>query len=187
MSGDGDREPSGGGEPSLGGESSRGGEPALDRESHLDGEPVEHARYARHLRDLAEVSQAGEVELVAAVLRDADPETGRSAVVSHFGERAPRLLADAHFPVWSAAMVRAVAGDPFLTRRLAEWTLIRAVVLGEEWSAEDLTSASDWCQRAVVDHRTATPPEALAVLAVWGRTRWVRAGAGRRLAGSGWR
>ncbi len=154
----------------------------------LDGrELVEHARYARYLRELAQAAEPDEAALVAYVLRDEDAQMARSAVVQHFGRRAPGLLPQAGFPAWVARMTQAVGRDAFLTRRLRGWTLIRALVLSERWTADELVAADDWCQRTVVDLRTPAPPEALAVLAAWGRTKRIRSEAGRRLAGGGWR
>ncbi|SDK98439.1 hypothetical protein SAMN05421806_115135 [Streptomyces indicus] len=150
-------------------------------------EPPEHARFARHIRTLAEVSAEEEGELVAAVLRDPDASMARSAIVRHFDERAPGLLTQGGFPAWATRMRQAVAGDGFLAERLREWTLVHAVVQGEPWSAEELATASDWCQRTVAASETPAPPEALAILAAWGRTRRVRTEAGRRLRGEGWR
>ncbi|WP_162793260.1 hypothetical protein [Streptomyces globosus] len=153
--------------------------------------PPEHWRYARHLDALAAAAAAGtpaagsraeaeaEACAVAAVLRDPDPVMAESAVVTHLDRRAVRLLHSDGFADWAAAMSAAVAGRAFAAGRLREWVLLKAVVRGEPWSAEELARASDWCQRTAV--RSPVPPEALVLLAGAARTRLVRNGAAQRL------
>ncbi|MFD7909443.1 hypothetical protein ACFV30_01780 [Streptomyces sp. NPDC059752] len=147
-------------------------------------EPPEHRRYARHLESLAAAPGAGacaetEAEVVVAVLRDPDRVMAESAVVTHLDRRAVRLLADEEFAAWARAMAAALAGRPFPERRLREWSLLKAVTWGEPWSAEELTAASDWCQRTAV--RLLTSYEALTLLATDARTRRVRFTAAERL------
>ncbi|NXY95698.1 hypothetical protein HYE82_15130 [Streptomyces sp. BR123] len=152
--------------------------------------PPERWRYARHLAALADAAGAAggragaagitaEADVVAAVLRDPDPIMAESAVVTHLDRRATRLLDDAAFPAWADALALVVADRAFPARRLREWTLLRAIGRGEPWSAEELTAASDWCQR------TAAGPlasyEALTLLAGSARTRRVRNAAAQRL------
>lgn len=143
-------------------------------------EPPERWCYARHLAALAAASgEAAEAEAVAVVLRDPDPVMAESAVVTHLNRRAARLLSDGRFPGWAGAMERALHGRVFPSRRLREWTLLKAIGAGEPWSAADLTAASDWCQRTAA--RTVTSYEALGVLAASARTHRVRDAAARRL------
>ncbi len=149
-------------------------------------EPPEHWRYARHLESLAAAPGAGEgagtqaeAEVVAAVLRDPDLVMAESAVVTHLDRRAVQLLAEDEFPAWAHAMAVALAGRAFPERRLREWNLIKAVTRGEAWSAEELTAASDWCQRTAV--HLLTSYEALTLLATDARTRRVRNAAAERL------
>ncbi|MEV4195660.1 hypothetical protein [Streptomyces toxytricini] len=154
-------------------------------------EPPEHWRYARYLDALAAAAAAGtpaaggraeaeaEAGAVAAVLRDPDPVMAESAVVTHLDRRAARLLHTDGFADWAAAMSAAVAGRAFAAGRLREWVLLKAVVRGEPWSAEELARASDWCQRTAV--RSPVPEEALVLLAGAARTRLVRNGAAQRL------
>ncbi|MFF1556494.1 hypothetical protein [Streptomyces sp. NPDC058279] len=145
-------------------------------------EPPERWRYARHLVALAAASgEAAEAAAVAVVLRDPDPVMAESAVVTHLDRRAVRLLADAGFPAWARAMETALHGRPFASRRLREWTLLKAIGADEPWSAADLTAASDWCQRTAA--QTVSSYEALGVLAASARTQRVRAVAARRLRG----
>ncbi|MGW3324535.1 hypothetical protein [Streptomyces virginiae] len=148
------------------------------------GEPPEHWRYARHLESLAAAPGPGagaqaEAEVVAAVLRDPDRVMAESAVVTHLDRRAVQLLAEEEFPAWARAMAAALAGRPFPERRLREWNLLKAVTRGETWSAEELTAASDWCQRTAA--RLLTSYEALTLLATDARTRRVRNAAAERL------
>ncbi|GHH83463.1 hypothetical protein [Streptomyces capitiformicae] len=148
--------------------------------SPLDQEPPEHRRYARHLRALADIPEREEADLVAAVLCDEDPQMAQSAVVHHLDRRAEQLLTDARFPSWAEAMTPVIDGRDFLTRRLREWTLLRAIALHEPWTADELITASDWLQRTAADARIGTSPAALSLLAERGRTRRVRNAAGRR-------
>lgn len=83
--------------------------------------------------------------------------------------------------VLAQAALAAQVGRPFLARRLREWTLLRAIALDESWTAEDLTTASDWFQRTASVVLVVASPEALSLLAERGRTRRVRSAASRRL------
>lgn len=148
---------------------------------HDDEEPPEHRRYAAYLKALESVAEADEVALIAAVLRDEDPMMAESAVGLHLDRRAADLLAQPRFTAWALTMAEVIAGRAFLTRRLREWTLLRAVALGEPWAAEELTGASDWFQRMAATTRIVTSPEAFRLLAERGRTRRVRNAASRQL------
>ncbi|MGW0854363.1 hypothetical protein [Streptomyces sp. NPDC002690] len=119
--------------------------------------------------------------MVSAVLGDQDVQMGQSAVVRHVDRRANELLTDARFTAWADLMATVVVHHDFLTRRLREWTLLRAVVLEEAWSAEELSDASDWFQRTAVASPQINSPAALGVLAATGRTRRVRDAAGQRM------
>jgi hypothetical protein len=148
-----------------------------------DGKPApdEHQRFARYLQDLAIVGDEDEADLVATVLRDPDQAMAQSAVVRHLDNRAARLLplADQRFEDWAHAMANQISELDFLTRRLHEWTLLRSISLGKRWTAEQVTTASDWFQRKAAE--TMTSPAALTLLANEGRTRRVRAAASHRL------
>ncbi|MFJ3831070.1 hypothetical protein ACIPWI_24330 [Streptomyces sp. NPDC090046] len=145
-----------------------------------DGTPPEHWRYARHLESLAAApGGSGEAEVVADVLCDPDRVMAESAVVTHLDRRAVQLLADEEFPAWARAMAEVLAGRPFPERRLREWNLLKTVTRGEPWAADELTAASDWCQRTAV--RLLTSYEALSLLATDARTRRVRNAATERL------
>ncbi|GAA4595938.1 hypothetical protein GCM10023194_66760 [Planotetraspora phitsanulokensis] len=140
----------------------------------------EHQRFARYLQDLAQVREENEVDLVSVVLRDPDATMAQSAVVRHLDNRAARLLTDAGFPDWAHSMATVIGEREFLIRRLREWTLLRSITMGDPWTPEDLATASDWFQRNAAE--TLTSPAALTLLAGEGRTRRVRAAAGRRIA-----
>ncbi|MGW6905860.1 hypothetical protein [Streptomyces sp. NPDC054940] len=144
-------------------------------------EPAEHRRFADHLAALEAVSEADEIDLVTAVLRDEDAVMARGAVGRHLDRRADRLLTDSRFPAWAHTLAVVIAEHEFLARRLREWTLLRRIALGEPWTAEELAGASDWCQRTIVSARVMTSPEALGLLAARGRTRRVRNAAAGRL------
>ncbi|WP_406360161.1 hypothetical protein OH782_28810 [Streptomyces sp. NBC_01544] len=147
----------------------------------LDEEPAEHRRFVRYLRALEAVAEADEVALVAAVLRDQDATMADSAVGRHLDRRAADLLTDAKFTAWAQTLTEVIADRDFLTLRLREWTLLRTIALGEPWTAEELTGATDWFQRMAAATQIAPSPEALGLLAERGRTRRVRNAAGQQL------
>ncbi|MCP3805358.1 hypothetical protein NLX83_39440 [Allokutzneria sp. A3M-2-11 16] len=135
----------------------------------------EHHRYAQYLRALAAVHDQGETDLIAAVLRDPDATMAQSAVVKHLDDRAARLLLDERYDDWARSVITVIAEREFLSRRLREWGLLRAISLGRPWTAQEIIGASDWFQRRAA--QTVASPEALTVLAERGRTRRVRAAA----------
>jgi hypothetical protein len=143
--------------------------------------PDEHQRFAHYLHDLANVGEAEEADLVATVLRDPDRAMARSAVVRYLDDRAAHLLPlpDQRFEDWAHAMADPISGLDLLTRRLHEWTLLRSITMGKPWAAEQVTTASDWFQRKATE--VVTSPAVLTLLASAGRTRRIRAAAGRRL------
>ncbi|MFI0410569.1 hypothetical protein [Actinomadura sp. 3N508] len=148
---------------------------------HIDQEPDEHLRYRRYLKLLEEVTETDEIQLVTTVLRDQDETMAESAVNHHLGRRAAQLLTDPAFTTWAQALATAITDRPFLTRRLHEWTLLRTIALDEPWTAQDLTTASDWFQRTASSSQFITSHHALSLLAEQGRTRRVRNTANRRL------
>ncbi|OKI30170.1 hypothetical protein [Streptomyces sp. CB03911] len=139
----------------------------------------EHERYAHYLRLLADVPEAEEFALVAAVLRDVGPAIGRAAVEFHVDLRAAELLRTPELADWAAAMSELLGPDSFGHRRIREWLLRAAVTRGEEWSADDLTSASVWLQLALAE--SGECPEVLPLLAEAGRSRRIRNIAAARL------
>ncbi|MET8172155.1 hypothetical protein [Streptomyces clavifer] len=147
----------------------------------LDEEPVEHHRYRRYLQDLKDVSEADEAALVATVLRDPVLSMAEAAVNRHLECRASKLLTDPAFTAWAHSMATVIWDRPFLTRRLREWTLLRAIARDEPWTAEEVTTASDWFQRTASAAQIVTSAEALSLLAERGRSRCVRNAASRRL------
>ncbi|WP_406859031.1 hypothetical protein ABZO31_01765 [Streptomyces sp. HUAS MG47] len=137
------------------------------------GEPAEHARFAEYLSDLQQVADADEFALVRTVLDDPDRTMAQSAVVRHVDRRAADLHRRPGFVPWAEEMTAAAGGHhPFLTRRLEEWSLFRALELGRAWRPEALLNASDWLQRKAAE--TSSNATALELLAVHGRTRRIR-------------
>ncbi|TLS45395.1 hypothetical protein FE633_15130 [Streptomyces montanus] len=139
----------------------------------------EHQRFTRYLQDLAAVAAEDEGSLVAEVLRDPDATMAQSAVVRHVDRRAAQLLSDPQFANWERDLAAVIGEREFLQRRLRAWALLRSVALGEPWTAEEITTASDWLQRKATE--IVTSPDALALLAREGRTRRVRAAAAARM------
>ncbi|MFE7564878.1 hypothetical protein [Kitasatospora sp. NPDC057500] len=144
-----------------------------------DRHPDEHVRFARYRRALASVAPDEAVALVARVLTDPDPTVANSAVCEYLDRRAAELLTDPGYPAWCRELTGPVAVDDFTARRLREWTLLRAIALGEPWDAEQVLTASNWLQlRLAAESRDAA---ALAALAGGGRTRRIRSTAGSRI------
>lgn len=141
---------------------------------HILREPDEHVRFAAYLDELGRVTDADEPGLVRGVLADPDPTMARSAVLRHLDRRAAELHAGPAYEPWASVLTQAVVHDAFLTRRLREWSLLRAVTLRLPWQQDDLLASSDWLQlRTAADPGTST--EALELLADRGRTKRIRA------------
>ncbi|MEV4317334.1 hypothetical protein [Actinocrispum sp. NPDC049592] len=132
----------------------------------------EHIRWAGYRKALADVPQAEETALVASVLTDPDQVIAEAAVSEHIERRATALLRCQGFAEWAARVAPVVDGHPFLTQRLQEWALLRAITRTEPWSPAALLTASDYLQRLVTTHTDC--PEALTLLAESGKTRRIR-------------
>ncbi|MFF3223635.1 hypothetical protein ACFYV7_12660 [Nocardia suismassiliense] len=143
--------------------------------------PEEHRRYWKYQQDLAAVDDRAEPALVATVLRDPDKVMAEAAISGHFDKRAPQLmqLGSAHFDQWATTMSPLIADHELPTRRLQEWTLLKSIILGHNWTPEEVVAASDWFQRRAVD--LLIDADALGLLADQGRTRRVRSAADRKL------
>jgi hypothetical protein len=136
-------------------------------------QPAEHVRFAVYLNELAGVSDSDETALVEKVLRDPDLTMARSAVLRHVDRRAAELHPGPCFERWATAMAQAVVEHPFLTRRLQEWSLFRAITLGQSRPLDSLQASSPWLQLKVASASTSSA-EALHVLATSGRTKRIR-------------
>jgi hypothetical protein len=132
----------------------------------------EHIRWAGYRRALADVPEADETSLVTLILTDPDQVIAEAAVSEHIERRATALLRCPGFPEWAARVTPAIDGHPFLTQRLQEWSLLRAITRTEPWSPAALLTASDYLQRLVTTHTNC--PEALSLLAESGKTRRIR-------------
>ncbi|MGW8768177.1 hypothetical protein ACWGN5_37510 [Streptomyces sp. NPDC055815] len=133
--------------------------------------PDEHIRFAAYLDNLRQVADADEVDLVRRVLTDPDPSMAQSAVLRHLDRRAAVLYPGPAYEGWAQAMTRATIDHPFLTRRLREWSLLRAVTLGLPWQPDDLLASSNRLQLMTA---TGTNTEAIGILAEAGRTKRIR-------------
>ncbi|GEB57212.1 hypothetical protein [Streptomyces gardneri] len=68
-------------------------------------------------------------------------------------------------------MALATTRYPFLTRRLREWSLFRAITLRQPWRPDALLDSSDWLQLKTAEASNAA---ALEILADSGRTKRIR-------------
>ncbi|WP_393072973.1 hypothetical protein [Streptomyces sp. LN704] len=137
-----------------------------------DWDPDEHVRFARYRRSFDEVAPADAAALIARVLADPDQRMANSAVCEYLDRRAAELLTDPGYPAWHLEMTGPVGVDDFSTRRLNEWTLLRAMTLSEPWDAENLLAASNWLQLHTAEKSSAMT--VLEALAESGRTRRIR-------------
>ncbi|MEV7532468.1 hypothetical protein ACIQNV_22780 [Streptomyces hydrogenans] len=142
-------------------------------------EPDEHARFARYRRDFDEATEEDAPALVARVLADPDRAVASSAVRAYLDRRATALLTTPGCPSWCAELTGRVAAGAFSARRLSEWTLLRAMTLGEPWGPAALLAATDRLQLRTAG--TCPSARALTALAADGRTRRIRAAAASRL------
>lgn len=140
----------------------------------------EHQRYAWYQEALALVPSSATREVVAAVLRDPDRAMAASAVNGHLDSQAPLFSSRAAFTTWVDTIVDLLDGDPFLARRVHEWTLFKAVMDGQPPAADAIVQGSDWLQRRLAEQ--AADRETLELLARAGRTKRVRAKAASRAA-----
>ncbi|MFC5183614.1 hypothetical protein [Actinomadura harenae] len=133
--------------------------------------PDEHVRFAAYLGRLGRVADPDEVDLVGRVLTDPDQAMAQSAVLRHLDRRAAGLYPGPAYEGWARAMTRAVTDRPFLTQRLREWTLFRAVTLKLPWQPDELLASSNWLQLMTA---AGTNTEAIGILAEAGRTKRIR-------------
>ncbi|WP_369268849.1 hypothetical protein AB5J55_01380 [Streptomyces sp. R11] len=134
-------------------------------------EPDEHVRFAVYVDELRRVSDADEADLVGLVLTDADRSMAQSAVLRHLDRRAADLCLEPSYPAWAETMKHVVLNRPFLTRRLWEWSLLRAIGLEQPWHPGDLLASSDWLQLKAA---AAPSGKAMEILAANGRTKRIR-------------
>ena len=142
-------------------------------------EPGEHARFHAYLGALAEVSGAEECDLVSSILKDPDQIMAEAAVIRHLDRRAASLDEEDQHADWCRRIAPTLRGHELLERRVREWSLLKAISAGWDWSVADLVAASDWLQRKT--SQQSNTRTALTVLAGQGRTRRVRNAARSRL------
>jgi hypothetical protein len=142
-----------------------------DHHDTAQEEPAEHLRFAAYLSALEQVTNADEANMVSEVLTDPDQTMAQSAVLRHLDRRATELHPGPAYEPWAEMMTRATTRHPFLTQRLREWSLFRAVALGQPWQPDALLDASNWLQLKTAAGSDAT---ALEVLADGGRTKRIR-------------
>ncbi|MEU0785374.1 hypothetical protein ABZ341_27810 [Streptomyces sp. NPDC006173] len=137
----------------------------------LPEEPAEHLRFAAYLSALEQSTDSDEADLVGEVLTDPDQTMAQSAVLRHLDRRATDLHPGPDYEPWAETMTRATIRHPFLTQRLREWSLFRAVTQGQPWQPDALLDASNWLQLKTAE---TSDTDALALLAERGRTKRIR-------------
>jgi hypothetical protein len=144
----------------------------MTAENSGQDKPSEHLRFAAHLQALRQVSDDEELALVAEILQGPDATMAQSAVLRHLERRASTLIQRPDYMPWAQGMANVVASRPFLLQRLHEWSLFRAVTLGQPWSPDALTQASNWLQLKIAESPGTT--EAAVILVQAGRTKRIR-------------
>jgi hypothetical protein len=134
-------------------------------------EPAEHVRFAAYLSALEQVGNAHEIDLIREVLTDPDQAMAQSAVVQHLDRRAGDFYPGPAYEPWATSMAQVTAPHAFLVQRLHEWSLFRAVTLGQPWHADALLDSSNWLQLKAA---AASNTDAVRVLAERGRTKRIR-------------
>ena len=133
--------------------------------------PDEHVRFAAYLDKLEHVADPDEVDLVSRVLTDRDQTMAQSAVLRHLDRRADNLYPGPAYDEWAQTMTQATIDRPFLTQRLREWSLFRAITLKLPWQPDDLLASSNWLQLKTA---AGTSTVAVELLAEVGRTKRIR-------------
>jgi hypothetical protein len=123
------------------------------------------------MTELEWVTDTDEADLVREVLTDPDRTMAQSAVLRHIDRRAAGLPPGPAHKRWAETMAQTLVRYPFLTRRLQEWSLFRAITQGGPWRADALLESSDWLQLKTA---AASGADALQILAEHGRTRRIR-------------
>ncbi|WP_329130301.1 hypothetical protein OG552_06880 [Streptomyces sp. NBC_01476] len=134
-------------------------------------EPAEHLRFWAYLGMLEHVTDADETDIVSEVLTDSDQNVGQSAVLRHLDRRADELYPQPVYEPWAETMTRTTIRYPFLTQRLREWALFRAVMSGQPRHRDALLDSSNWLQLKTAE---ASAAAALEILAERGRTKRIR-------------
>lgn len=131
----------------------------------------EHVRFAVYLDKLQQVADANEADLVSRVLADPERTMAQSAVLRYLGHRATDLYLGPAYSGWVQTMTQATIDHPFLTWRLREWPLFRAVTLKLPWQPDNLPASSNWLQLKTAAGTNAKAGE---ILAEAGRTKRIR-------------
>ncbi|PPK64011.1 hypothetical protein V5P93_006424 [Actinokineospora auranticolor] len=110
-----------------------------------------------------------EPAFLALILRDPEPAVATAAAAARIDDRAAYARG---FAEWAARVRPAVEHVEPLRARLSEWCLVHDALAGRDVPIGAVLAASDWAQRRLAAQ---VDGELLALLAVHGRTRRVRA------------
>jgi hypothetical protein len=152
----------------------------------------EHARSGAYHRVISmavgSCGREGDRALAAALARDPEPLTAKTAVVELIDKVAENTADPEVFRQWAAEILpetdRFGSGKDreFVRQRVRDWQLSLAVENGQVPDIADVAAVSDWMQRRLADFSTSSP--VLTLLAEHGRTKKTRNVAKNR-AGSG--
>jgi hypothetical protein len=147
----------------------------------------EHVRSAAYQRVVAVLAggpgREDDRAVVAAILRDPEELTAKTAVVALVDRVAERIGDPAGFGRWAAGLApefdRLSEGHrDFVRGRVRDWTVYLTVRSGHAPAAGELVGTTHWMQRRLAAESTS--PVVLAVLAEGGGTRKIRTVAGER-------
>jgi hypothetical protein len=130
-----------------------------------------HARFHQLSAAVRDSRPDDDPALLAALLAEPDRIMAESVLTSLVDSRAEEL-GSAAFAAWAEPVLDAVGADGFITRRVQEWSLFKALQSGKSVDRGALAAASNWLQRKVVEE--ADSAAVLAVLGEVGRTTRVR-------------
>jgi hypothetical protein len=148
-----------------------------------------HVRSSAYLRVVevvaAEQDRGNDPVIVAAMLRDPEDLTSKTAIVRLIDNVAMKTDDPADFRDWAATLAPVLdrlmpdAHRAFVHRRIHDWTLYLTITTGHTPTAAELATATDWMQRKLAAESTSRP--VLAVLTESGSTRKIRNIAGQTL------
>jgi hypothetical protein len=145
----------------------------MDSQAPEPHEPAEHTRFATYVRALEQVTASDQPDLIRRILTDPDQTMAQAAIVRHIDRQAATRYLSPAYDAWAKSVTRVTVGHAFLTQRLREWALLRAIALSEPWDPTSLTQAPNWLQLKVAETPT-IPSVALTLLAAEGRTKRIR-------------